>query len=93
MPINDAYNVGMKEMQYTIRGVTDRVDQLVRRRARKEGKSVNQTLLDALHDGLGVSSVAIRYSDLDDLAGSWVHDREFDRAIEEMDRIDPELWK
>jgi hypothetical protein len=30
---------------------------------------------------------------LDDLAGTWVHDPEFDKAIEEMHRVDPELWK
>jgi hypothetical protein len=88
-----AYNECMKRIQYTIRGVPEQLDGLARRRARKEGRSMNQILLDALGDGLGVSSVPRRYSDLDDLAGSWVHDSEFDRAIEEMDRIDPELWK
>jgi len=30
---------------------------------------------------------------LDDLAGTWVDDPEFDRAIEEQHRIDPELRK
>ena len=31
--------------------------------------------------------------DLDDLAGSWVDDPEFDAIIAEMDQVDPELWK
>lgn len=30
---------------------------------------------------------------MDDLAGTWVDDPEFDKAIEEQHRIDPELWK
>jgi hypothetical protein len=35
----------------------------------------------------------VRYSDLDDLAGSWVQDPVFDRAVEEMDTVDNELWR
>jgi len=80
-------------MQYTIRGVSERLDERARKIAVKEGKSLNETLLAALQRGLGVTEEHVRYSDLDDLAGTWVHDPEFDRAIEEMDRIDPELWK
>jgi hypothetical protein len=35
----------------------------------------------------------IVYHDLDDLAGTWVDDPEFDKAIEEQHKVDPELWK
>jgi hypothetical protein len=83
----------MAKAQYTIRGVSQRLDALARKRARRDGKSLNKTLLTALQKGLGFSKEHVRYSDLDDLAGTWVHDPEFDRAVEEMDRIDPELWK
>lgn len=83
----------MAKIQYTVRGVPERLDAVARKRARKESKSLNETLLEALRKGLGMSEQHTRYSDLDDLAGSWVHDPEFDRAIEEMDRVDPELWK
>ena len=30
---------------------------------------------------------------MDDLAGTWFDDPEFDRALEEMDQVDPELWQ
>jgi plasmid stability protein len=83
----------MKTIQYTIRGISDRMDTFIRERAAREGKSLNETVLDALKAGLGLSGDQVRYADLDDLAGTWVNDPEFDRAIAEMDRVDPELWK
>lgn len=83
----------MDKIQYTIRRVPKRLDEVARKIARREGKSLNEALLAALQKGLGLTEESVRYSDLDDLAGTWVHDPEFDRAIEEMDRVDPELWK
>lgn len=83
----------MKKLQYTIRGVPGPLDKRARKVARQESKSLNDTLLAPLGRGLGVGEEQTRYSDLHDLAGTWVHDPEFDRAIQEMDRIDPELWK
>jgi hypothetical protein len=79
--------------QYTIRGVPARVGEKLRERARAEGKSLNSVAVDALARGLGVGDVEVRYTDLDDLAGTWVADPEFDRAVAEMDRVDEELWK
>jgi methionine aminopeptidase len=32
-------------------------------------------------------------TDLDDLAGTWIPDPGFDRAIAEMDIVDEDLWK
>ena len=49
--------------------------------------------LRALERGLGLAEEQPRYHDLDDLAGTWVDDPEFDRAIEAMDQVDPELWR
>ena len=83
----------MKSVQYTIRGIPERLDARIRERAAEEGKSLNATVLQVLKAGLGFGADQVRYDDLDDLAGTWVHDPEFDRAVEEMDRIDPELWK
>ena len=93
MPASQAYNAGMAEIQYTIRGISGRLDKRLRERAAKERKSLNQTALEALKAGIGLTENPVRYRDLDDLAGTWVNDPEFDRAIEGMDRIDPELWK
>jgi len=58
-----------------------------------EGKSLNKITIEVLMRGLGLSNEKIYYDDLDDLAGTWVQDPAFDRAIEEMDRVDADLWK
>ena len=80
-------------LQHTLRKVPPRVDAELRRRAAEERKSLNEVALQALERGLGLSDQPVRYHDLDDLAGTWVDDPEFDRALEEMDQVDPELWQ
>ena len=96
MPTLFAYNSGMKQMhtvQYTVRGIPERLDELVRQRARREGKSLNQIALEALQALVGWDQERIRYHDLDSLAGSWVEDPEFEEAIRAQDQVDPGLWK
>lgn len=78
--------------QYTIRGVPERVDSALRQRARRFGKSLNQTALEALSEGAGMSASQERYEDLDFLAGSWVADAETDRVLEEQRQVDADLW-
>ena len=65
----------------------------LRRKAHEEHRSLNEVALRALERGLGMAEEAPRHHDLDDLAGTWVDDPEFDRAIEAMDQVDPELWR
>ncbi|NKB69805.1 MAG: antitoxin [Candidatus Latescibacteria bacterium] len=79
-------------MQYTIRKIPPHIDRELRRRADQEHKSLNEVTLQALEKGLDLTDQALRHSDLDDLIGTWVEDPEFDRAVEEMDQVDPELW-
>jgi hypothetical protein len=91
-----AYHAGTmktKSLQYTIRNVPDRTDRRLREAAIEHGASLNSVTLQALSQGLGLSDKSVVHHDLDDLIGSWVLDNEFDKALEEMDRIDPELWK
>lgn len=83
----------MKTMQYTIRGVPERVDSLLRMRARKEQKSLNTVAIEVLSRGLGVGDEELELHDMDELIGTWVDDPEFDAAIESMDAIDEELWR
>jgi len=80
-------------VQYTVRGIPERLDELVRQRARREGKSLNQIALEALQALVGWDQERIRYHDLDSLAGSWVEDPEFEEAIRAQDQVDPGLWK
>ena len=91
-----AYIAGMKHMhktQYTLRGVPERVDASVRKKAQKEGTSLNAAALDALRKGLDLTAAPHAYDDMDDLIGTWADDPVFDMVMEEMDQIDPGLWQ
>jgi hypothetical protein len=78
---------------YTIRRVPADIDGALRKRVVKEGKSLNAVVLDALRTGSGVGKDGVRIHDLDHLAGTWVADKAFDKAIEAFETIDKDLWK
>jgi hypothetical protein len=80
-------------MQYTIRKVPTALDAALRRRAREEGKSLNDVAIEALARGAGVSGQPCRQRDLRDVAGTWRSDRAFDDALAAQDTVDPELWQ
>lgn len=80
-------------MQYTLRDVPPNLNKAVRQRARKEGKSLNRVLLDALLSAFGLTRERRQLRDLGDVAGSWREDPKFDEAIREQRRVDPDLWK
>ena len=80
-------------MQYTLRNVPEALDQALRRRAREEGVSLNQAALAAMARGIGLEGSAQRFREVSGLAGSWLEDPDFDRVVEEMDRIDEALWR
>ena len=79
--------------QMTLRRIPDKISRKLREVARKEAKSMNLAALEALERGLGLADEPIEYHDLDDLAGSWIQDPEFEKVVAEMDRIDPGLWE
>ena len=81
------------EKQYTVRGVPDRVDEALRRRAKEEGKSLNQVTVEALAAASGVAEAPVRYHDLDSLSGTWQVDPEFDDALAAQDQVDPDVWQ
>lgn len=88
----DAYTVGMKRNQYTLRNIPENVDSKVREEAQKYHRSINSLLLEALERGLGLDT-PLEHHDMDDLVGTWVEDEEFDQAIAAFDSVDEELWK
>jgi hypothetical protein len=80
--------------QYTVRDVPAHVDGALRRKAREEGKSLNQVLRDALVREAGAGDLSpVLHNDLDHLAGKWEDDPAFDQAIAAQDRIDESLWR
>ena len=80
-------------MQYTIRNIPKTLDAMLRDRAKKEGKSLNEMVIQSLARAMGFSKEPLRNRDLRHLSGTWVEDPEFDRAIEDQDRIDEDLWR
>ena len=80
-------------MQYTIRNIPVQVDRALRERSKREGKSLNEVATEALVRGLDLEGAQVRHRDLTTIAGSWVRDREVDRALDEQRTIDPDLWK
>ena len=79
--------------QYTIRAVPEEVDRAIRQRAKREVKSLNAVVVEALTRGLGLGAEPVRHTDLDHLIGTWQEDPEFDRAVADFERVDHEAWK
>lgn len=79
--------------QYTIRNVPESIDRELRRCAKRSGKSLNAAVIEAIKRGLGATDADQTYDDLDDLIGTWQHDRAFDQAIEDQDTVDVDAWR
>jgi hypothetical protein len=82
-----------KLIQYTIRASPTEVDNKLRQKAKKEGKSLNEVALQALAAAAGNSSTTQKKRDLSDLIGDWLDDPEFDAAIAAQRVIHPDDWK
>ena len=80
-------------MQYTIRNVPQGLDASLRQSARRQGKSLNEVAVEALARGAGFTESPARQRDLNDIAGSWRRDPEFDRALAAQDTIEDDLWR
>jgi hypothetical protein len=80
-------------MQYTVRGIPITLDAALRERARAEGKSLNETAVEALAEGAGLLGAPKKRRSLGDIAGTWKADKAFEAAIAAQDRVDEDLWK
>ncbi len=80
-------------MQYTIRKLPARLDKLIRRRAKEEGKSLNTVAVEALMQAFGLRGSAQAYRDVSDLAGTWVDDAAVEEALEAQRVVDDEMWR
>jgi len=77
-----------------VRNVPRKADEALRRRAEELEVSLNEVLVQALLKEAGMAGGEARlHHDLDDFAGSWQEDPEFDAIIEAQDRVDEEKWK
>ena len=75
--------------QYTIRGVPQEVDRVLRQKAAQRKQSLNQVLLQALSDATEGRRCAVDFSDL---VGKWTPDPSFDKIIAAQRQIDPDKW-
>lgn len=82
-----------KPIQYTVRGVSQRTDSVLREMAAEEGVSLNTVALSLLDAAAEHGSEVNRAHDLDQLSGSWVSDPAFDEAVKTFDQIDASLWR
>ncbi len=78
-------------MQYTVRAVPGEIDRALRQIAKREAKSLNTVVVEAL--ARGVDAVPTAYADLDHLIGTWQEDPDFDRAVADFEQVDDEAWK
>jgi len=81
-----------KAHQYTIRNVPPRLDRALRTKAVERGVSLNTLVVQALETEAGLGASPRIHHDLDDLFGTWVHDKAVDRALAEQRRVDPKDW-
>ena len=80
-------------MQYTVRNISERLDRILRERAQREGKSLNEATLEALEAGLSLSDEPLDQHDLDWMAGTWIEDAEFEKVIASQRQIDEGMWQ
>ncbi|MFW5695588.1 MAG: FitA-like ribbon-helix-helix domain-containing protein [Alkalispirochaeta sp.] len=81
--------------QITLRNLPESVELAIRKRAEEKQISLNQSARELLQQALGTNQDKRSYRNLRDLAGTW-DEREaelFDRRIEELRSIDPEVWR
>lgn len=79
--------------QYTVRGVPNHIDCVLRQRVRELSKSLNQVVLEALQENTG--GMPREYDDLDFLFGSMkpAEAKRLEREIKTQRRVDPTLRK
>ena len=82
-----------KCMQYTVRNLPARLDKLIRKRAKEEGKSLNTVAVEALMEAFGLRGSVPAHRDVGSLAGSWVEDPAVDDALRAQRSIDDEMWR
>jgi len=77
----------------TIRNLPPEVAKALEKEKRRRGRSLNQTVIELLGQGLGVGKR--RSNGLASLAGSWDEEElaRFEEAVAAFETIDHELWR
>jgi plasmid stability protein len=80
-------------MQYTLRNVPKHLDRALRQQARREHKSLNEVVIEALLRAIGATGEVPVQRDLTDVVGTWQSDPEMERILQDQRKVDPELWQ
>jgi plasmid stability protein len=86
----------MNMPNFSIRGIEPRVNDALKAKAARSGKSVNALILELINAGVGMGPERrTRHHDLDYLAGTWnkQDSDEFLEATRHFEMIDEMLWK
>ncbi len=76
--------------RYTIRGIPCAVDRVLRQKAARQKRSLNQVIVEELTEAtIGVR----RKTDLWDVTGRWIPDPAFDEIMASQRQIDRAKWK
>jgi hypothetical protein len=87
------YTVYMTKIQYTIRNIPLSVDKVIRKRSNQSGKSFNQTVVELLSLQTFGTPEPPADSGFDWLFNQSTLDASFDQAIENLSRVDEQLWQ
>jgi hypothetical protein len=82
----------------SVRGLDPSLSKKLKETAKKEAKSVNQFVLDAIKERLGIKRAGkftLIHHDLDHLFGQWSEDEftEIQGKVDTERKIDRELWQ
>jgi hypothetical protein len=81
----------------TIHGLTDQLDRLIRKRAKKHGTSLNKTIKRLLEESFGINKQqkSDHREDFMDLFGIWdkAEKKKFNDRIKDFDTIDEVEWQ
>jgi hypothetical protein len=85
---------GGKMKAITLRDIPGPLARKIEERSKRRGTSLNKTVIEMLEESTSPSKPTV-YHDLDDLAGTWTQEEaeEFDRRLQEIRTIDPEMWQ
>jgi plasmid stability protein len=77
----------------TIRNLPAGLAEALEREKRRRGKSLNETVIELL--GQGLAAQGVRSNGLGRMATGWGEDefREFERATAQFEAVDEELWR
>lgn len=79
----------------TLRNIPPKLHETIRKRAGKDGLSLNKTVIRMLEEAAGQRTIGPKlHDDLDQLAGTWSDEEgsAFEAALAEQRGVDPELW-